>query len=152
MPDNTVFDSVFRTMIEKTPELVIPLINEAFDRDFPLDEPFEQYRNEHETPGKRIITDSFFKVRGLYYHIECQSTEDATMAIRMIEYDFAIALEMAIKGGAPYKMRFPESCVLYLRNPTAPGDSLQIEVELPRGNSFVYETRIMRAQGYDGVG
>lgn len=28
--NNTIFDDVFRTMLEKMPELVIPLINEVF--------------------------------------------------------------------------------------------------------------------------
>ncbi len=46
------------------------------------------------------------------YHIECQSTHDSSMVVRMIEYDFAIALEEAIRNGTPYEMNFPESCVL----------------------------------------
>ena len=29
----------------------------------------------------------------MLYHIECQSLDDETMAVRMVEYDFAIALE-----------------------------------------------------------
>ncbi|MBU5479754.1 hypothetical protein [Blautia sp. MSJ-19] len=33
------------------------------------------------------------------YHIECQSTDDTTMVIRMIEYDFAIGIEHAEKQG-----------------------------------------------------
>lgn len=28
--DNTIFDDVFRTMLEKMPHLVIPVINEIF--------------------------------------------------------------------------------------------------------------------------
>ena len=32
MADNTIFDDVFRTMLEKMPELVIPLINEVFGK------------------------------------------------------------------------------------------------------------------------
>ena len=30
MANNTVFDDVFRTLLEKMPHLVIPLINEVF--------------------------------------------------------------------------------------------------------------------------
>ena len=30
MNNNTIFDDVFRTMIEKIPQLAIPLINEVF--------------------------------------------------------------------------------------------------------------------------
>lgn len=40
--DNTIFDDVFRTMLEKMPELVIPLINEVFGTDYPKDTPIIQ--------------------------------------------------------------------------------------------------------------
>ena len=30
MENNTIFDDVFRTMLEKMPQLVIPVINEVF--------------------------------------------------------------------------------------------------------------------------
>ena len=40
--NNTIFDDVFRTMIEKMPELVIPLINEVFVTDYPADIPIIQ--------------------------------------------------------------------------------------------------------------
>jgi len=147
MTDNTVFDSVFRTMVEKTPELVIPLINEAFGRSYPDDVPFEQYRNEHETEQHRIITESIFKVEGKLYHIECQSVHDARMVVRMVEYDFAIALEQAIRNGVPYRIRFPESCILYLRDaPTQ--EKLTMEMELPNGTICDYETRVVNSQSY----
>ena len=49
MANNTIFDDVFRTMIEKMPELTIPLINEVFGTDYPADIPIIQLRNEHQT-------------------------------------------------------------------------------------------------------
>ena len=45
--------------------------------------------NEHQTQNGRIITDSHLLIANRIYHIECQSTDDSTMVIRMIEYDFA---------------------------------------------------------------
>ena len=35
--NNTIFDDVFRTLIEKMPELTIPLINEIFGTAYPED-------------------------------------------------------------------------------------------------------------------
>ena len=148
MADNTIFDSAFRTIVQKMPELVIPLINEAFGRDYPDDEPFEQLRNEHMEPGGKIETDSIFKVRGFLYHIECQSTEDSTMAVRMVEYDFAIALEEAARSDGRYVVRFPESCVLYLRHAKGTPDALRVQVVMPSGQSVDYESRIVKAQRY----
>ena len=69
--NNTIFDDVFRTMIEKMPELVIPLINEVFGTDYPADIPIIQQRNEHQTEDGEIITDSNLCIGNLIYHIEC---------------------------------------------------------------------------------
>ena len=35
--NNTIFDDVFRTMIEKMPYLAIPLINDVFHTSYPED-------------------------------------------------------------------------------------------------------------------
>ena len=121
--NNTIFDDVFRTMVQKMPRLLIPLINEVFQTDYSEKEEFKQLRNEHEEEFGKVITDSIILIRNKTYHIECQSVDDTTMAIRMVEYDFAIALEQATKTGRMYEMDFPESCVLYLRCTSAtPGE------------------------------
>ena len=56
------------------PELIVPVLNEIFGTNYPLDVPLEQL-------GKKG------------YHFECQSTGDSKMVIRMVEYDFAISIE-----------------------------------------------------------
>lgn len=93
MVNNTIFDDVFRTMLEKMPELIVPVINEIFGTEYPMDIPLEQLRNEHQTRSGERITDSYFRIGNKGYHIECQSTDDSEMVIRMVEYDFAISLE-----------------------------------------------------------
>lgn len=114
--NNTIFDDVFRTMVEKIPQLAIPLINEVFQTSYPENVEMVQLRNEHHQENGEIITDSCLRIGRKLYHIECQSVDDTTMAIRMIEYDFAIALDSARKYGRRYRMEFPKSCVLYLRS------------------------------------
>lgn len=96
--NNTIFDDVFRTMIEKMPYLAVPLINEVFHTSYPENVPIVQLRNEHQQENGEIITDSCLKIAGKLYHIECQSVDDTTMAIRMIEYDFSIAIECTETG------------------------------------------------------
>ena len=86
MNNNTIFDDVFRTMIEKIPQLAIPLINEVFQTSYPEDVEIIQLRNEHHQENGEIITDSCLRIGRKLYHIECQSVDDTTMAIRMIEY------------------------------------------------------------------
>ena len=114
--NNTIFDDVFRTMIEKMPYLAVPLINEVFHTSYPEDVKITQLRNEHQQEDGEIITDSCLLIGRKMYHIECQSTDDMTMVIRMIEYDFAIGIEHAEKQGRRYRIEFPKSCVLFLRS------------------------------------
>ena len=145
---NTIFDDVFRTMVQKMPQLLIPLINEVFHTNYSEDEEFTQLRNEHEEDFGKVITDSIIVIRNKTYHIECQSVDDNTMAIRMVEYDFAIALEQATRTGRMYEMDFPESCVLYLRCTNSTPNSLQVKVNLPSGESFVYDAKVVKVQNY----
>ena len=145
---NTIFDDVFRTMVQKMPQLLIPLINEVFQTDYSEHEEFRQLRNEHEEEFGKIITDSIILIRNKTYHIECQSVDDTTMAIRMVQYDFAIALEQVSKSGRMYEMNFPESCVLYLRCTNATPDELNVKVNLPSGESFLYVAKVVKLQNY----
>ena len=70
----------------------MPLINEVFGTSYPEDILLIQKRNEHQTKQGEIIMDSYFLIADKAYHIECQSTCDSSMIIRMIEYDFSISL------------------------------------------------------------
>ena len=144
-----LFDNVFRTMVEKTPELIVMLINEVFGADYLPKESVLQARNEHETKTGEIITDSLFIIRGKTYHIECQARDDSTMAIRMFEYDFNVALEQAEKSKkGVYRIKFPESCVLYIRKRAVRKKTLGVEVEFPNGQVVTYQSKVIPAQAY----
>ena len=147
MESNTIFDDVFRTMLEKMPQLAIPLINEVFGTSYPEDIEIIQKRNEHQTQNGRIITDSHLLIANRIYHIECQSTDDSTMVIRMIEYDFAISLEHVQKENGRYRMYFPQSCVLYLRG-TKKRDTISVEIVMPDGNAVEYTVPVVQVQRF----
>ena len=146
MANNTIFDDVFRTMLEKMPELIIPVINEIFGTEYPLDVPLEQMRNEHQTKNGERITDSYFTIKRRKYHIECQSTDDSEMVIRMVEYDFAISLDDVNKEEGIYRMRFPNSAVIYLRGTEK--TSLCMEMVMPDGNTIRYQIPVLCIQKY----
>ena len=130
MAESTIFDDVFRTETEKMPELTIPLINEVFGTNYPSNVEIIQGRNEHLTKSGKKITDSYIIIGEKRYHMECQSTEDSTMILRMIEYDFAISLEHAEKVHGTYRMQFPHSCILYLRG-DAQKKNVSMELQFP---------------------
>lgn len=107
MNNNTIFDDVFRTMVEKMTYLLVPLINEVFHTSYPEDVKIVHLRNEHQLEEGELITDARLLIGDKVYHIECQSTDDATMAIRMFEYDLAIALESSGGLDGDFLWSFP---------------------------------------------
>ena len=129
------------------PQLAVPLINEVFGTSYPEDVKIIQKRNEHQTQNGRIITDSHLLIANRIYHIECQSTDDSTMVIRMIEYDFAISLEHVQKENGRYRMYFPQSCVLYLRG-TKKRDTISVEIVMPDGNAVEYTVPVVQVQRF----
>lgn len=136
MANEKIFDSVFRTMMQKTPQLIVPLVNEVFKRSYPLDERVIQLRNEHEGLKGLRITDSLVRLGDRLYHVECQSSSDKRMTLRMVEYDIAIALEFASFEGDLLSVEFPESCVIYLGD--APPKPLRARIVMPSGKSIEY--------------
>ena len=147
MANNTIFDDVFRTMLERMPELIIPLINEVFGTNYPADIPIEQQRNEHQTKNGEKITDSRLKIADKVYHIECQSTSDTEMVIRMIEYDFAISLESKKIENGRYRIYFPHSCVLYLRG-KGRSNTLGVDIIMPDGRIIRYDLPAIYVENY----
>ncbi|MCR5420197.1 MAG: hypothetical protein K6E98_04245 [Lachnospiraceae bacterium] len=147
-PKPSTFDNVFRTIAQKMPFMMVALINEVFDKNYPDNVKYTQLRNEFLTEEGKIITDSIFMIKNKYYHIECQSNPDSTMEVRMIEYDFMIAHEHARKEKGTYVINFPESAVLYLRHKKNTPDNLKVIVNMPNGESFDYNTKVIKAQNY----
>ena len=129
---------MFRTLLEKMPELAVPLINEVFGTSYPEDIEIIQKRNEHQTKQGEIITDSHLMILDKAYHIECQSTNDSSMVIRMIEYDFSISLESMRLEDGKYRMYFPHSCILYLRG-NQDRKLLSVEMIMPDGSVTEYK-------------
>lgn len=145
---STVFDDVFRTIAQKMPQLLIPLINEVFHTNYSEDTDFEQLRNEHYEKYGKIITDSIIRIGSHLYHIECQSKRDADMVIRMFEYDIAIALEHTSKAEDIWEIEFPHSCVLYVRNHRHLPEYHTAIVKFADGQQVTYQVPIIHAQKY----
>ena len=148
MSNTTIFDDVFRTMMEKMPYLAIPLINEVFHTSYAEDAKIIPLHNEYHGEGGEIITDTVLLLGEKIYHLECKSTDDVTMAIRMIEYDLAIAIERAEKQERRYQVKLPESCVLYLRCNRNIPDYLEVELTFPDGKSCIYQVPTVKMENY----
>ena len=149
----TPYDDVFRTLLERCQKLIIPVINEIFKTDYEMSEDITLISNEHyivESDGKTIkrVTDSCIKIRSRLYHIECESNPKNGMEIRMIEYDFHVALSNWEREEDRAVLRFPESAVLFLRHNSKSPDKLKVKLIMPDGSSANYTVPVVKVQDY----
>ena len=98
---NTPYDDVFRTLLNDCRQLILPVLNELFHEHYTgkeqiLFSPNEHFLNQQDGKEQERITDNSFKVIGTEekkYHLECQSSPDNSMLIRIFEYGAQIALD-----------------------------------------------------------
>ena len=156
-----IFDSVFKTLLQRFPMLAVALINEVFHADYAEEEVVIQGRNEYHSLDGKIINDAMLRIRDKIYHIECQSTSDGLMVIRMIEYDFKIALEETRnilmnelkkkpeeRNKEPLSFQFPQSCMVCVRPGIEKEDALKLQIVMPNGEKALYEVPVVQAQNF----
>jgi hypothetical protein len=84
---------------------------------------------------------------GPNYHLECQSSPDGSMVIRMYEYDSQIALKDSTLNKGILNVNFPKSAVLYLRHDRNTPDVLAIHIHTPGGN-VSYDIPALKVKHY----
>ncbi len=109
------------------------------------------------------ITDSSFEITGEQtektaggqsvntlrkrYHIECQSTEDGSMIVRMFEYDTQLALENRELTPHMLTVRFPDSAIVSLRHTKNTPEAMTVRVVTPGGKVF-YTVPVLKVKRY----
>lgn len=146
--NSTIYDDVLRTIQERHPELLIPLVNEVFHTSYPADAKVTRLPEEYQKLVSKVVADSCNMIGKRIYHVECQSTKDGKMMLRMAEYDFMIALANAEQQGERYRLRMPKSCVLYLRGDIGIPDEEELELELADGQVIRYRVPNVRLKDY----
>lgn len=120
---STIFDDAFKTECEKLKPLLIPLINEIFGTEYNISVvEIDRLANEHHAALKdgsdiKRITDACLKIGDILYHIECQSTEDGEILIRLVRYNAMIAIEdiRYDEDGRTLIVEYPRSALVRLR-------------------------------------
>lgn len=151
----TPYDDVFRTLVNDCSGLVLPVLNEAFGEHYSGQEEVLFYPNEHflkqqDGSEEKRITDSCFTVLGQKpkkYHLECQSTEDSTILVRIFEYDAQIALDDGRVEKNVLEVTFPHSAVLSLRAKEDAMDSMTMRIKTPEGR-MEYRVPVVKAHSY----
>ena len=152
---NTPYDDVFRTLLNDCSSLIIPVINEVFHERYSGKEKVVFSANEHFLNRQggnedERITDSNFKIVGTKikkYHLECQSTIDNSILVRMFEYGTQIALDEGEIKENVLTVTFPHPAVLYLRCSESTPDKMKIKMVTP-GGEVAYDIPLMKSQQY----
>ena len=153
---NTPYDDVFRTLLNDCPKLIIPVINEIFKEHYSGTEEILFFPNEHflnKQGGKEEerVTDSAFVIQSpkmKSYHMECQSTPDNSMLVRIFEYDAQIALDNGKIEGNMLTVDFPNSAILFLRCDEKTPDEMKLCLRTPGGN-LEYGIPVMKQKNYE---
>ena len=148
MGSSTIFDDVLRTFQERRPKLLIPLVNEVFHECYPADAEVTRLPEEYQKVISKVVADSCNKLDDRIYHFECQSRKDGNMILRMVEYDFMIALVDSHRRGDTERIRFPRSCVIYLRTTETMPDEETLEIEMPDGQIILYRIPVVKLRDY----
>ncbi len=146
-----IYDDVFKTLLNKCTSFIIPVINEIFGTSYSMDD--ETLRLDKELIDDinkgTVYADAVIRIQNAIYHLECQSTKDGKMIIRMLEYDFRLALNsMQPSDDGEMVMYIPKSAVIYLRDEEKHRKRLRIRVVFPDGTDAHYEIPTLYIDDY----
>jgi hypothetical protein len=157
----TPFDDVFKTECEKLKRFLVPLISELFGLDCSLENIDEILRLSNEryliTRGgntadiSKKFTDSCLRIGNKLYHVECQSTEDGSILVRLAEYNTRIGVDDARldKDNNRLIVDLPSSALLSLRTPGEEGKISHMTIEYRHDEQkVVMDVPVMNAQAY----
>ncbi|MCR5655720.1 MAG: hypothetical protein K6G07_08830 [Lachnospiraceae bacterium] len=150
---NTPYDDSFRTLLTDCKRLVIPLVNELFHTEYNyLSEDVQVYHNEHfvtEGDDQERITDSNFSIgkNKDRFHIECQTSYDGTIVVRIFEYSTQIAKSDFNSNDNTFEFTIPRSGVLCLRNNNQSPSCYIVKLKTP-GGTVSYEIPTIQMRDY----
>ena len=111
MGSSTIFDDVLRTIQERRPKLLIPLVNEVFHETFSSDAEVTRLPEEYQKVISKVVVDS-------------RRRDDTE------------------------RIRFPRSCVIYLRTTATMPDEEMLEIEMPDGQVILYRVPVLKLRDY----
>lgn len=153
-----LWDEIAKTIADHMPNQLFPLFKEAFGKEYPKGTSIQFLQTEYPIPDKEtgqrltsVYSDITLLVNGSdLYHLECQMDNDKYMVVRMIEYDFHLALRHGVQMEAPnvFTLFFPHSTILYPDTNSNIPDYLICRVIFPDGSIHQYQVPAMKIQSY----
>ena len=155
---NTPYDDAFKSVVQKCPTLALFLINELFfrrglsDEEYTGKEQVELLDKELPRLGSGSLEmDMRILVKGVTerkFHLECESTPDGRVIIRMVQYNMMSALADANYEKAVIRTRIDDSGVLFLRSTSQTPDVMTVELTVPQNKVISYQIPVLKIQNY----
>ena len=153
----TPYNDAFRTMMNDCVKLLIPVINEVFGKHYKGNEkivfrPNEHFINQQDGKEQKRITDSSLSIISDdnsedKFILECQSTDDDTLLIRIFEYITQEALDSGIINKYQLTVTIPHAAVLFLRSKNNTPDSMNILINTP-GGVVSFDVPVLKVRSY----
>ena len=156
---NTPYDSSFKSIVKKCPRLALFLINEMFFRTGLIDEQYDGSELvellDKELPdlekGIVYLMDlrlAVTKKQKRKFHMECQSTADGTIMLRMVRYETSTALEEAVYTSTEITIKIDDSGIVFLRSTRNTPNVMTVRLEVPQGKFVTYQIPVIKMQNY----
>ena len=151
--DSIKMDEILKSLFSTSKKVLINLLNEIFDENFREDEvEITLANNEFINTNLEIIRgDMFFEIdhlmdKKMYYHLEFQTINDKSMAIRMFEYGFKKAQENSIVDSTNNirTICFPNQKVIFLEENRNIEDSVDLRILFPGDKEFIYSIGVIK--------
>jgi hypothetical protein len=153
---STPYDDVFHTLVVDCTNLMISVVNEAFNENYTENARIvlkqnEVYQRQQNGETTKKITDSNLEIteddESSDYHMECESTYDGSIIIRIYEYDSQIALYNGEFKDGILEVKFPHAGILFLRSNSNTPDKYTIKITTPAG-SLPYDVQVLKVKSY----
>ena len=118
------YDNTFQTIKKKHKRLLIAVINDCFQKHYPLDTdvellptrgPLVMEGDEGDARIEDRDSDCVLRIGTDYYLVEVQAYDDENMAIRIAEYTFIAARDTAAGSQGEVTLNIPHFTVIYIK-------------------------------------
>ena len=154
-PPEKLWDEILKSIVERMPKQVLPLIEDVFGIKYPEDVSIILLPTETTLPQNddfreltSIYSDIALKIGADIYHFESQVKNDDDMAIRMVKYDFHLGLSTRFSNLDDNTITFPKSVVIYPSPNKNIPDELTCKLIFPDGSTHQYKVPTVKIQTY----
>lgn len=148
-------DQMMKVLFKLSKKVMVNLLNALFNEDYDYNKVSIEYSNSEfvDDDFDRLYGDIFITVRtenkSFSYHIEFQTLNDNSMAIRMFRYGFEKAVERAgDENNEEITLYYPKQLVIFLEENKNVKDELYFKLRLPDEQEIRFSVPVLKYWEY----